>query len=478
MLDFITQALLNFRTDFSRERTWLLFGAVVLGFIASPEMIGVTSICRFWMCNESGYNSLLHFFRSKAYEYAALVMTWQRFALNQNATIEVNDRCVLLGDHTDVVKDGGRMPGVVSLHEHSETQSKPSYFRGQFWGAICLLIGSMAEPFGLPLELQLHQGFKHLGEDDNKEKLSIAERIIQMALLFAIAHDRPAYLVLDAFFSTGTVFLLARSVYSIALKEPYLQIITRAKKSYVAYFPAPTKPANRPGPQAFYGEKVHLMDIFNYLHLFETVECMVYGKMESIKLFSIPLLWRPIGDCILFVFAVTSRGPIVLMSSDLNISPILVIELYCVRSRIEVMFDVLKNLIGAFMFRFWSKYLPLHSRTPTSNKDLKAPLPEHVSNVASCWQAYEIFVLCAAIATGLLQLIALKFGSEVWNQHVLYLRTKSRYIPSEKTVRQVLVSLILKELINLPSNSVIAKIRQYLSYHKDDDECHEYDQAA
>ena len=478
MLEYITQAILNFRANFSRERTWLLFGAVVLGFIATPEMIGVTSICRFWMCNESGYNSLLHFFRSKAYEYGALVMTWQCFALNQNVTVEINGRCIILGDHTEVVKDGGRMPGVVSLHEHSETQSKPSYFRGQFWGAICLVIGSMTEPFGLPLELQIQQGFKHLGEDDNKERLSIAELVVQMALLFVVANDRPAFLVLDAFFSTGSVFLLARSVYSVALKQPYLEIITRAKKNYVAYFPAPTKPTNRPGPQAFYGDKVYLMSIFDYLHLFETVECMVYGKMESIKLFSIPLLWKPIGDYILFVFAITSRGPIILMSSDLTISPIIVIELYCVRSRIEVMFDVLKNLIGAFMFRFWSKYLPLHSRTPTPNKNLKAPLPEHESNVASCWQAYEIFVLCAAIATGLLQLIALKFGSEVWNQHVLYLRTKSRSLPSEKTVRQVLVSLILEELFNLPSNSVIAKIRQYLVHSKDDNDCPEYAQAA
>lgn len=40
-------------------------------------------------------------------------------------------------------------------------------------------------------------------------------------------------LVLDAFFSIATVFELTNSVWSIALKQPYLTILTRAKKSYV-----------------------------------------------------------------------------------------------------------------------------------------------------------------------------------------------------------------------------------------------------
>jgi hypothetical protein len=59
-----------------------------------------------------------------------------------------------------------------------------------------------------------------------------------------------------------------------------------------------------------------------------------------------------------FVFAVTSRGPIVLMCSDLGQDPLIALQLYCIRTRIETMFDMLKNLIGAFNYRFWSKQLP------------------------------------------------------------------------------------------------------------------------
>jgi hypothetical protein len=55
------------------------------------------------------------------------------------------------------------MPGVVSLHESSETQSKPDYFRGQCWGAIGLLIGSLSACFCCPLQLEIQQGGAHLG---------------------------------------------------------------------------------------------------------------------------------------------------------------------------------------------------------------------------------------------------------------------------------------------------------------------------
>ena len=464
MLRYVYHALESFQSVFSRQRSWLLFAAVVLSFLAAPEMIGVTSMCRFWLGDERVYHRLLRFFRSKAYDYGQLLDAWQRYVLSQAVTVEVQGRCVLLGDHTHVVKDGGRMPGVVSLRETSETQRKPSYFRGQCWGAVGLVIGSLRACFCSPLEFRIHQGFCHRGEGQPGSacpRPSLAERVVHMALSFAVSHDRAAFLVLDAFFSTAGVFRLARSVYSLVLKQPYLMILARAKKNYVAYFPAEPKPPQRRGPQPRYGEKVYLMECFDHPHLFHTAQCHVYGKLEAVQLMSLPLLWKPLGDWLLFIFAITSRGPIVLMSSDLTLSATTAIELYCVRSRIEILFDVMKNLLGAFRFHFWTKKLPRHSRRPTANRKLKAPRPEHLPTVEACWQAYEIFVLCAAIALGLLQLIALRFTTEVWQRHFLYLRTRSRSLPSEKTVQQVLVPLVLKQLLNLPPNSIIAKIRRY-----------------
>ncbi len=203
----------------------------------------------------------------------------------------------------------------------------------------------------------------------------MAQRLVVMALQFANHHDQPCGLILDAFFSVGTVLRLTRSFYSIASKKRLVEVITKAKINYVGYYPAPPKPDHQPGPQPFYGEKVYLQECFNHPHLFHDIEASVYGETESIQIMALHLLWKPIGGTLQFIFAVTSRGPIVLMATDLQLCPIKALELYCARTRIEIMFDVLKHVIGGFQFHFWTKMLPKHSRKPGSNKKLKQPQP-------------------------------------------------------------------------------------------------------
>jgi hypothetical protein len=121
-----------------------------------------------------------------------------------------------------VSKEGRRMPGVVTIHQESETQSKPSYFRGQCWGALGIVVGSLVAPFCLPLGLRIHQGWQHLGHEDDKPSGSetLANRLVLMALDFVLDQDQPSVLVLDAFFSVASVFVLANSVWSVKLKAP------------------------------------------------------------------------------------------------------------------------------------------------------------------------------------------------------------------------------------------------------------------
>jgi hypothetical protein len=52
-----------------------------------------------------------------------------------------------------------------------------------------------------------------------------------MALQFAVRHDTPSLLVLDAFFAIAPVFQLAASLWSLRLQQPVLDIVTRAKKN-------------------------------------------------------------------------------------------------------------------------------------------------------------------------------------------------------------------------------------------------------
>ena len=130
------ELLTGFRNVFSRDKTWLVFVMIVLGFIGSTEMVGVSSFCRFWLLEIPGYHTLNHFFRSSAWTLNELLSHWFFFVSSKGLCMTSQGRVVMPGDHTSLPRDGRKMPGVVTLHQESNTQSKPGYFRGQCWGAI------------------------------------------------------------------------------------------------------------------------------------------------------------------------------------------------------------------------------------------------------------------------------------------------------------------------------------------------------
>ncbi len=468
MLHFIHHTLHFFRPLFSRERTWLYFCIIILGFLASNHIEGITSFCRFWGVGANQYYAFLHFFRSTAYSLDQFVLYWESFVLRQEQTVFLNERALLLGDHFYTPKDGRRMPAVVTMRQHSQTQSKPSRFRGHCWGIVAIVVGSVTAPFSLPLALSLHQGFVHLGQKDEPKhkKETLYTRMMQMALTFATKHDLPSLLVLDAFFPVGCVFKMADSCWSIARQQPFIQLIIRAKKSNVAYFEAEPLQQVKPGRPKKYGEKVTLYEVFDQLHLFRKVKARIYGKEEEIRLMADDLLWKPTAGLIRFVFAITSRGPIVLMCSDLAQDPIVAIEAYCLRVRIEIMIDVLKNVLGSFCYHFWSFAMPRHSRSPKSNKLLKGPKEEDIEQVQLCWQAIERFAQFGAMAQGILQLLSLRFAPSIWSQFDAYLRTRSRALPSERVVKWVVSRLLVQDFLNLASGGIMQQIRVRLKRDK------------
>jgi hypothetical protein len=462
--DYLYHAIESFRHLFSRRSTFLLFAMVMLALLAAPELVGVTSLCRFWNLGELGYHRLLRLFRSEAWDLTALVQHWMAFVMRENRLTLVNGRAVMQGDHTQAVKDGGRMPGVVTLHANSETQSKPSFFRGQLFGVVGVLIGPLSSALCLPLMARLHLGHRHLRMISAVEDPeTMATRVVEMALSMAVARTLPVYLVLDAFFSVGPVFTLANSVWSLEGRGPLVHILTRGKKSYVAYEePPPREPGQRGRPPK-YGPKVKLAEVFEtHKDLFQRAEAVCYSEREEISFLALDLLWKPTGGKIRFIFAVTSRGPIVLMTSDLTLSPVLAVELYCARVRVESTINSLKHLVCAFVSHFWTKRLPRHSRRPGRNATLEGPAPEDVPTVAACWEAYERYAALACVALGLLQLIALKFGTEMWRSYHCYQRTPGYATPSEAVTRVALARLLAADFRRVACHALIAEIQDRL----------------
>ncbi len=91
---------------------------------------------------------------------------------------------------------------------------------------------------------------------------------------------------------------------------------------------------------------------------------------------------------------------------------------------------------------------------------MKSPGLKALKNVKLCWEAFERFVMLGAIAQGLLQMLSLKYKTHVWKKSWAFIRTKSRELPSEKTVKQLIAPLIVYNFINLAPNGIMRKIHE------------------
>jgi len=91
----------------------------------------------------------------------------------------------------------------------------------------------------------------------------------------------------------------------------------------------------------------------------------VYGETNAkLKYQVCDLLWRPARRLVRFVAVIhPSRGRILLMCTDLNLSAADIIRLYGLRFKIEHTFKQAVNQIGTLAYHFWmQKMKPLRRR--------------------------------------------------------------------------------------------------------------------
>ena len=445
MMGYLEGLLRALRPAFTREATYGWFVVAFAGVVMRQDVYGVSSIVRALSLAPTYYPALLHFFHSTAWTAERLYRQWDEWLIRQPVVESVAGRVVLLGDHTKQPKDGRRMPGVTTLHQDSETSSKPSFFRGHHWGCLSLLGQAHGKRFAVPLWAEIHP-------DDAQD--SRATRLVNIAAAMGLRWGLPLVLVLDAFFAVGPVFAAA------AASQGALQILTRAKKNVVAYRQPPPPRPHRRGRRRVYGRKLKLMKLFDARPQdFLSAEAVVYQKKETVRYLALDLIWKPVKGLVRFILIETSRGRIILMSSDLTLDPLLALSLYTARVRIESLFASVKNLLGGLAYHFWSKYLEPVSRRPRRGSH-PAPVSSRPDRTANTLAAIEKFLALHLIVLGTLQLLAATFGDAVREQARCWLRTPSGAVPSDFVSRTALANLLLANIRVLAKNPVIALIRR------------------
>lgn len=444
-MDYLEGLLRALRPAFTRQATFAWFVVAFAGVVTRQDVYGVSSIIRALSLAPVCYPALLHFFHSTAWTAERLYRQWEIWLIGQPVVERVEGRIVILGDHTKQPKDGRRMPQVTTMHQDSETSSKPSFFRGHHWGCLSLLGQADGKRFALPLWAEIHP------EDSPNSR---ATRLVHVAAAIGLRLQAKQFLVLDAFFSVGPVFLAA------AESNGRVHILTRAKKNIVAYRPPPPPRAHRRGRHRVYGQKLKLMSLFDKRpHDFLSAKALVYQQQETVRYLVLDLIWKPAKGLVRFILIETSRGRLILMSSDLTLGALQALSLYTARVRIESLFASVKNLLGGLAYHFWSKYLAPASRRPTRGTH-PAPVSSRPDRTANTLAAIEKFMALHLIVLGTLQLLAATCADAVRHHAHCWLRTPSGALPSDFVSRTALANLLHDNLRVVAENPVTAAIRR------------------
>ena len=242
-------------------------------------------------------------------------------------------------------------------------------------------------------------------------------------------------IVLDAYFAVGPVFSILKQTLDGQGKR-LIHVVTRAKSNVVAYEDPPPKTGGRGRPRK-YGFKLRLMDLFETkAGDFEQTTIAAYGQFKEVTFLCLDLIWRPIGEKVRFVLVRDGAEKFILMSSDIELSASDIIRAYSYRFKIEVNFKVLKHLMGAFFYRFWTSAWPkigTHNVSDISSMDD----PRSRRLIRQAANAIEAFINFGCIATGILQILSLNFHETIWGKYRGWLRTVTSTIPSEEVVRSV-----------------------------------------
>jgi len=445
MMGVLDELLRALRPAFTRQATFAWFVVAFAGVVTRQDVYGVSSIIRALSLAPVYYPALLHFFHSTAWTAEQLYRQWEGWLIGQPVVERVEGRIVILGDHTKQPKDGRRMPQVTTMHQDSETSSKPSFFRGHHWGCLSLLGQTAGKRFALPLWAEIHP-------EDSPDKRTT--RLVHVAAAIGLRLQEKMFLVLDAFFSVGPVFRAA------AESNGRVHILTRAKKNIVAYRVPPPPRAHRRGRRRVYGQKLKLMNLFDKRPQdFLSAKALVYQKQEPVRYLVLDLIWKPAKGLVRFILIETSRGRLILMSSDLTLGALQALSLYTARVRIESLFASVKNLLGGLAYHFWSKYLAHASRRPTRGTH-PAPVSSRPDRTANTLAAIEKFMALHLIVLGTLQLLAATCADAVRQHARCWLRTPSGSVPSDFVSRTALANLLHADIRGLGKNPVTESIRR------------------
>ena len=366
---------------------------------------------------------MLDLLHSPALNLEMLTRLWGGVVCTQPGLLRVDGRLVLVGDGLKVAKSGKKMPGVKTLHQASESNTKPEYIFGHSCQAVAVLLQAASSVFAVPLACRIHEGLVF----SNRDQRTLLDKMIVLIDSLRIAD--PFLFVADAYSATGKV------VHGLLATGNHL--VTRVKHNAVAYalpLSPPTDAPRKRGRPRRYGDKVTLASLLNEEDTLSHAPSPIYGETDvTLRYHAVDLLWRPVGILVRFVAVChPHRGSIVLMCTDLNVSPLDIIRIYGLRFKIELSFKQALRVVGAYAYHFWmAAMVPIGRKS--GNQYLHRKTAVYRDAVRRTLAAYHRHIQLGLVAQGVLQLLSATVPALIWRSFGSWLRTiRPGLAPSEQ----------------------------------------------
>ena len=430
----------EFRPCFTREAAFKWFVIIVIGFMQRSDTLGITSVIRDLMLDGNLYECLRAFYYSSAWSLETLRVKWYSIVAHSGLIYHMNGRTVLAGDGVKQSKEARYMPGVKKMIQESEDSSKAQFIFGHLFGAVGVVLGKTTGLLCLPLKMNIQDGLQAAANWAGSP-ISAESHVLQMienSFETAKSFGKSVVLLDRYFLSVPALERLKKLNESYSDEENLLEIVTKAKSNCVAYrklVPSVTPSRGRPRKK---GDAVHVSDLWSNDADFQYAEAFVYGQLSDVRYFSCDLLWgKKLYRELRFVLAEYNGMRSILVSTDLTLSPVEIIELYALRFKIENCFREFKQQFGGFSYHFWTKHIEKLNRFKKKDEPDPLQLVNHdhdKSLVISKLKAIEGFVLLSSIAMGITQMLSLDEELARDAQACRYLRTPPRNRVSEASI--------------------------------------------
>ena len=284
------------------------------------------------------------FINSDKIRWAAI---WQRVADLLGSFVSVGGRLLIALDDTTYGKTGKKVSGCGVHHDHSAKQNASRWV----YGHCRVLVGLLIKPHGrwacLPMGQENYVPAKENEEKPKKEnwhktKNGIAARLVCFVVrLFGL----PVLVVCDSWFGNCKLLQELRKM----LGEN-VHMLSRLRVSSALYDIAEKKEKRGRGRPRKYGKRLpHVRDLADSMKAdARTEKVFIYGRDRDCTYSELICMSKAWKCKVKIVFVYRGNGTVFpLITSDLTLTAVQMIEYYAARWKIESGFKELKHEVGA-----------------------------------------------------------------------------------------------------------------------------------